>query len=212
MSKMNKVLYNNNVASGIYVGDKGAARQSYLKALKKANIHGILNVAFDIDDDAFEDNGWILEFAKVGLLDSGPDPGKVETNQAGTMVAAVYMLDQLVTRVCSKPGDGVLVHCASGGSRSVTVAALWMAQRLPLTPNKGQTRFMTAINAVRNARGLGMGKRNIPYNPTNPNYGNPDPNARDDMWDDGKPMAALFYLGQALDESSDLFPSRRSPG
>jgi hypothetical protein len=47
-----------------------------------------------------------------------------------------------------------------------------------------------------------MGDKNIPYDPFNPNYGNPD--SSDHLWPCGKPMAALYYLATAVD---DLYPN-----
>lgn len=192
----NLVTYNNGVSSQVYVGASSSVASANAPWFTANSINGVLNVAFDIDDTPFNNSDptqlTTILFAKVGLVDTGPSPGYNIVNQAQTLIAAVYQLDQLLTR--AGPGYNVLVHCASGGSRSVAVAALWMAQRLPITPASGQTRFATALNAVRTARNFGT----TPYDPTNPDAPN---------FPDGKPMAAHFYAAQAIDQTMALFPS-----
>ena len=69
-----------------------------------------LNVAFDLDIPVNPD--W--EYEKVGLIDG---PG----NNLETLLAAVYMLKQLLER-----HEKVLVHCHSGRSRSAAVVATYM--------------------------------------------------------------------------------------
>lgn len=191
------ITYNDNVPAGIFVGSSGVVSADNLGWFAQQRINGILNVAFDVDDPVFAQLSppsclGAIQFAKVGLVDTGPSPGYNTPNQAQTFVAAVYMLDQLKTRAGTR--HNVLVHCASGGSRSVAVAALWMAQRLPIAPFAGQTRFETALNTVRRCRHLGS----QPYDPTNP----APPNSGE-----GKPMASHFYMAQTIDQTMSLFPS-----
>lgn len=207
----NQIYYNDQQSAGIFVGASSAVSAYNLSWFTANNINGVLNVAFDVDDTVFSAptppppppppnlpavpavaSTACIQFAKVGLVDTGPFPGFSQPNQAQTLVAAVYMLDQLKTRAGT--ACNVLVHCASGGSRSVAVAALWMAQRLPIAPVSGQTRFQTALNAVRQSRHLGS----QPYDPTQPDA--PD-------FNDGKPMASHFYMAQAIDQTMNLFPS-----
>lgn len=189
------ITCNTGISSGILVGASGSVNSANSSWFAANNINAVLNVAFDVDDAVFSNTpasslSSIL-FAKVGLVDTGPSPGYNTVNQVQTLIAAVYALDQLKTR--GGPDYNVLVHCVSGGSRSVAVAALWMAQRLPLELVAQQTRFETALNAVRNCRGFGP----APYDPTNPNGG----------FNDGKPMAAHFYMAQSIDHTMTLFPS-----
>ncbi len=72
------------------------------------------------------------QFAKVGLIDGY---GNIPNHMA--VIAAVYMADQLMTfpyggeAVCPPLRNvytrgNLLIHCWSGGSRSVTVAALYI--------------------------------------------------------------------------------------
>lgn len=191
----NPILFNLNQFTGIFVGSSGAVSSDNEKWFKHHRINGVLNVAFDIDDHPFNNaesaNISSIQFAKVSLVDTGPAPGYSTVNQAQTLIAAVQMLDQLKTRAGAD--YNVLVHCASGGSRSVVVAALWMAQRLPIEPVLHQTRFETALNSVRHSRRLGS----QPYDPTNPNAGG---------YGDGKPMASHFYMAQTIDQTMNLFP------
>lgn len=190
------ITYNNGCSAGVYVGSSGVVTSANAAWFSSNCINGVLNVAFDVDDSTFNNSDMTLIssilFGKVGLVDTGPSPGYNTVNQAQTLIAAVYALDQLKTR--GGANWNVLVHCVSGGSRSVAVAALWMAQRLPIVPTPNQTRFETALDLVRTARGFGS----QPYDPTNPNavgYG------------DGKPMVSHFYMGQAIDQTMALFPS-----
>lgn len=194
------ITYNNSISSGLYVGASSVVSPANKYWFESNHINGVLNVAFDVDDSTFNNSDLqyisSILFCKVGLVDTGPSPGFNTVNQLQTLIAAVYVLDQLKTRSGSQ--WNVLVHCVSGGSRSVAVAALWMAQRLPIELVPNQTRFETALNFVRKSRGLGS----QPYDPTNPN-------ARPDggFYDDGKPMASHFYAAQAIDQSMALFPS-----
>lgn len=187
----------NGQSAGLYVASSGAVNAQYAGWYAANAINGVLNVAFDIDDTPFSNTyptqiDSIL-FAKVGLVDTGPYPGYTTVNQVQTLMAAVYTLDQLKTRAGT--GYNVLVHCASGGSRSVAVAALWIAQRFPFERQVGQTRFETALNFVRSSRGIST----APYDPTNPNA--PD-------YNDGKPMASHFYMAQSIDQTMQLFPDQ----
>lgn len=198
----NLITYNSGTSAGIYVGASSVVNSSNSLWFSQNNINGVLNVAFDVDDPVFNTSPAVnitsILFAKVGLVDTGPTPGYNTVNQAQTLIAAVYALDQLKSR--GGWNFNVLVHCCSGGSRSVAVAALWMAQRLPIIPFSGQTRFETALNTVRNCRGYGP----APYDPTNPNAaGSPGGTP----YSDGKPMAAHFYMAQAIDQNMNLFPS-----
>lgn len=212
MSDMNQIFLNTNPTAegscsgqptGLYVGDSTSAGEGYLPYLKDASIHGILNVALDNYDKAFKPKGYTLNFSKVGLCDSGPYPGSIKMNTPETMIKAVQAIDQLFLAAQSETDPQVLVHCWSGGSRSVTVAALWIAQRLQYTPTSGQTRLMTAINIVRKCRQLGFGNpynssgAYTPYDPNNPDAsGTPN-----NPYSDGKPMALVFELAQEIDNT-----------
>lgn len=122
---------------GIFVGDQYAA--SALPALLALNITGILNVAWDLDiryeagdyvgDSSSFNERLEMEFAKVGLIDG-------KGNRFSTIAAAVLFLHQMRTQNITGmlPKDqntfppilNILVHCHSGQSRSVTVAALYL--------------------------------------------------------------------------------------
>lgn len=190
------ITYNNGCSTGVYVGSSGVVTSANEAWFASNSINGVLNVAFDVDDPTFNNTNMTLIssilFGKVGLVDTGPSPGYNTVNQAQTLIAAVYALDQLKTRAGAD--WNVLVHCVSGGSRSVAVAALWMAQRLPIVTAPNQTRFETALDLVRTARGFGS----QPYDPTNPDAVG---------YSDGKPMASHFYAGQSIDQTMALFPS-----
>jgi len=112
------------------------------------NIGKILNVAYDVNDPAsFEITGtkppflpptnkyqyYLTQLQKVGLVD-GPE------NDMMTVIGALYMADQLVNFPTAQqqfddgmvnifgPGN-LLIHCYDGGSRSVTVTALYIYYR-----------------------------------------------------------------------------------
>jgi len=215
MSSMNEILYTDRPSlegnctgnsTGLYVGDTNSAIESNTLELKTANVHGILNVALDNFDTSFPTPGYTLLFSKVGLCDTGPYPGSSVHNTAKTMIKAVQAIDQLFGAVSSENDPKILVHCWSGGSRSVTVAALWIAQRLRYTPTSGQTRLMTAINMVRKCRQLGYGnpydsiQSYLPYNPSSPDAsGTPE-----NPYPDGKPMAAVYELAQQIDNTMTI--------
>ena len=138
----------------IFVGDGYAAAD--VEGLKSARIRGVLNVAYDLDDQPADDehrqhlapdphrpappedaSGTVLQryeqqFAKVGLIDGY---GNVENDL--TVIAAVLMAEQLFTfadtgttpdppLVNKYKRGNLLIHCWSGRSRSVTVAALYI--------------------------------------------------------------------------------------
>ncbi len=202
---MNEILYCANPAadggcegnsSGLWVGNSNSALEGDFSIIKENNIYGILNVALDNDDAAYSESGYALNFSKVGLCDTGPYPGSSCKNSPKTLILAVQAIDQLMAESSSLQDRRVLVHCWSGGSRSVTIAALWIAQRREYTPTSGQTRFMTAINMVRKCRGLGFGTNHtyVPYDPKHP-----DKNGNGPRYSDGKPMAAVFDLAQKID-------------
>jgi hypothetical protein len=215
MADMNQILYTAQPTvegscvgqpTSLYVGDSSSAVANNLTPLENAQVHGILNVALDNYDPGFQTNGYLLNFSKVGLCDTGPRPGSSKKNDPATMIKAVQAVDQLLAAAASEDSPQVLVHCWSGGSRSVTIAALWIAQRLQYEPASGQTRFMTAINMVRKCRQLGFGN---PYDSSHP-YTPYDPSDADasgtpgNPYPDGKPMAAVFDMAQSIDESQEI--------
>lgn len=191
-------------STGLWVGDTNSAHASNLDAIKENKIHGVLNVALDNYDADFPSKKYLLNFSKVGLCDTGPLPGSTKANSKETVIKAVQAIDQLRALSGSEASQNVLVHCWSGGSRSVMIAALWIAQRLHFEPAPGQTRFATAINIVRKCRGLGWNPSRTHYTPYDPS----DPDAKGDgsgdQYPDGKPMAALYYLGQEIDETCTI--------
>lgn len=115
-------------------------------ALGGNKIGMILNVAYDVNDPAsFEIEAsklpsflpsdgpykyYLTQLAKVGLID-GPEDDMM------TVLGALYMADQLLNFPTPEqqfndgmvnifgPGN-LLIHCYDGGSRSVTVAALYI--------------------------------------------------------------------------------------
>jgi hypothetical protein len=125
------------VGLGIFVGDQHAA--GALPSLLSQNVTGILNVAWDLGircdtADYVGDMGSFkerleIEFAKVGLVDG-------LGNHPATLAAAVLFLHQMRTQNMTTmlpkdqttfpPIRNILVHCHSGQSRSVTVAALYL--------------------------------------------------------------------------------------
>lgn len=119
--------------------------------LKKYNIRSVLNVAYDVNDpEALQGpsvttektvneepkkiNTYERQLAKVGLIDG---PG----NDIMTLVGAIYMADQLLFFPTEKqqiyeygmtnvyPRGNLFIHCHSGGSRSVTITALYIYYR-----------------------------------------------------------------------------------
>jgi len=151
----------NAIISRLYVGDQHAAGDLHM--LQTAyNISAILNVAWDLDIrypsaayvGDFNDFNENLNFQynKVGLVDG-------TGNTKGALIAAVNVLHQLLTprsllskdaNTYPQPVRNVLVHCHSGQSRSVTVAALYLFHEFP-----SQFRTYTdALNYVKARRGL----------------------------------------------------------
>ena len=122
----------------IYIGAGYALTNSIIEG---AGIAGVLNVAYDLDDDtktlqgsSITKNGITylpMQFDKVGLIDG---PG----NEMMTLVAALYTADQLLDFPSLKEQQKIpkmvnffqqgnlLIHCYDGGSRSVTVTALYI--------------------------------------------------------------------------------------
>eukprot|EP00300_Choanocystis_sp_HF-7_P037120 c53122_g1_i1.p1 GENE.c53122_g1_i1~~c53122_g1_i1.p1 ORF type:complete len:296 (-),score=52.47 c53122_g1_i1:38-925(-) len=131
------------ILDSIYIGNQHAAAD--LPLLQSLNISAILNVAWDLDiryDQQYyvdynpdpSNAHLILQYTKVGLVDG-------EGNAQATLAAAVFALDQLLSpRTGLAPSDaskypqpvrGVLLHCHSGTSRSVTVGALYLFYKHP---------------------------------------------------------------------------------
>ncbi len=147
------------VGLGLFVGDQHAA--GALPSLREQNISGILNVAWDLDirydaadyvgDVESFDERLEIEFAKVGLVDG-------LSNLPATVAAAVLFLHQMRTQNMSAmlpkdqntfpPIRNILVHCHSGQSRSVTVAALYLFY------SGSFSSFQDALDSVKNARHL----------------------------------------------------------
>jgi len=157
----------------IYVGTASSITTTQLTG---ANITRVLNVAYDVDDVITNDTsiktnsdplrnhkeGMIdaahfpFQFAKVGLIDGFG-------NDLTTILAAIYMADQLYNFPPSTPipplvnlyPDGnLLIHCYSGGSRSVTVTALYLYYRFGLALGINDfSDFQTTYQYVVNTRG-----------------------------------------------------------
>ncbi|WP_452603293.1 hypothetical protein [Pontimicrobium sp. MEBiC06410] len=122
----------------IYIGEGYALTNSIIE---DAKIAGVLNVAYDLDDNTtvlqgspITKNGITylpMQFDKVGLIDG---PG----NEITTLIAALYAADQLlefpsleeqqtIPKMVNFYQQGnLLIHCYDGGSRSVTVTALYI--------------------------------------------------------------------------------------
>lgn len=170
----------------IFVGSGLAAQCG--KQLKACDIYGVLNVAYDVDDqpvfgagnpqlladpnrpgpeaDTNENCGSIsryshcVQYAKFGLIDGTKNPAGIMA-----LAGAVYMAEQLWSfpsqntpcppLVNVYPTDGnLLIHCWSGGSRSVTVAALfawykWECQQ----EGANLASFLTLYNSIKQLRG-----------------------------------------------------------
>ncbi|MGA2739585.1 MAG: hypothetical protein ABSG65_19365 [Bryobacteraceae bacterium] len=164
----------------IYVGSWDAASEGAL--LDQYLIRGVLNVAYDVDDQPSEpapipvtgvdpNRPWQAavavhkaqsathypqQFAKVGIIDGAG-------NNDTTLLAAVYMADQLFTFPPQTPypplknqylRGNLLIHCYAGQSRSVTVAALYIYYKFAVylkDPNLGG--FQEVYLSVQQARG-----------------------------------------------------------
>ena len=119
----------------IFVGSWEAVKKN---TLLENRIMGVLNVAYDCDDippkneeGKFHYFNMYYQLAKVGLIDG-------YGNNTSTMVAALYMADQLFTFPPHTPQPklennyvpfnrgNLLIHCWDGGSRSITIAALYL--------------------------------------------------------------------------------------
>ncbi len=137
-----RILPNGN-KQFIYVGTYDLSAN----LLQMNGIAGVLNVAYDVNDakslqqtlktkkiekDGTETtiNYLSTQLSKVGLID-GPE------NNVMTLLAALYMADQLLDFLPEEkqlkddmvniyPQGNLLIHCHDGGSRSVTVAALYI--------------------------------------------------------------------------------------
>lgn len=102
------------VTDNIAIGNSQEA--SDIDVLKDNGITAVLNVAIDLDIiyQQKRNGEFVIEYHKIGLIDG---PGNKDT----TMLAAVYMLEQLLEN-----HDRVLVNCHGGISRSVAVVASYM--------------------------------------------------------------------------------------
>lgn len=171
MSKATAIGYD------LWVG--GMEATDDLEFITKNKIRGILNVAhyldvsFPFENDEFRH--FPIEYAKVGLVD-GPEPHKeIPKNNDGSLIAAVLILDQLVTR-----RGRVLVHCHMGGSRSVIVVSLYLS-----------IKFTHAFDDLLDALNYVLEKRNlIPF-----------PYPHNDIESSTKPMPGLYRLARKVYES-----------
>lgn len=105
------------VTERIAVGGRKDAEN--VAVLREQGITAVLNVAWDLDivypRRSEGSSVFALEYQKVGLIDG-------RGNHPGTLLAAVWILSQLLER-----HQRVLVHCHAGVSRSATVVALYLA-------------------------------------------------------------------------------------
>lgn len=108
---MRDVIMIDFINQHIAIGDSSDAKDYDL--LKANSINAVLNVAFDLDVPAYKN----IEYEKVGLIDG---PG----NEVTTLIASVYMLEQLLQR-----HDKVLVHCHAGHSRAPMVVCTYLAYK-----------------------------------------------------------------------------------
>merc|ERR1711991_85897 len=150
----------NKVAPGLWVGNQHAAGD--LATLAKEGITAVLNVAWDLDIaypssaytgnmEDFNEHLDNLQYAKVGLVDGdGNPPGSLA---AAVLALSTFLnpregLDDKDKTTFPQPVNAVLLHCHSGQSRSVTVAALY------LTLTGSYSTYKTALAHVKAARGL----------------------------------------------------------
>jgi atypical dual specificity phosphatase len=107
------------ITNGIAIGNRHEAAD--IEILQAHGITAVLNVAYDLDLRYPSLNSspyrFAIEYHKVGLIDG---PG----NEATTLTAAVYVLDQLLER-----HKKVFVHCHAGISRSTTVVSTYLAHK-----------------------------------------------------------------------------------
>lgn len=183
----------------IFVGDGYSAAKA--PQLEQFNILGVLNVAYDLDDQPLDDEypqglapdpfrpapvpvsaaaaplqRYRQQFAKVGLID-----GYGNLAQNMSILAAVYMADQLFTFPPGKPcpalvnqyeRGNLLIHCWSGRSRSVTVAALYIWYKFGVQLGDPKlTSFAQVYDQVKTARGdstspVSPGAACVPKDPT----------------------------------------------
>lgn len=143
----------------IYVGSVNAVT---LRTLVLNQIVGVLNVAYDADDlppsSVYHQFNPAFQLAKVGLIDGSG-------NDLSTLVAAVLMADQLfnfppatpnpalVNNYQPWPRGSLLIHCYDGGSRSVTITALYLYYKFGLFYKQSDLNtFDKAYQHVINAR------------------------------------------------------------
>ena len=124
------------ITDRIAIGDRYEAQDFDL--LLDLKIDAVLNVAFDLDISYYRQippsyHKFQIEYQKVGMIDG-------YGNQPTALIAAVYMLDELLGRHRT-----VLVHCHAGVSRSSTVVATYLA-------HKDGINFDEAIELVRSKR------------------------------------------------------------
>lgn len=157
----------------IYVGDQYAAANLY-ELQHTYNISAILNVAWDLDlryslenytGSIEDDNEHLnLQYSKVGLVDG-------TGNIPAMLISAMITLHQFLTprnleskdqNTYPQPVQNVLVHCHSGHSRSVTVAALYLYYTQPDIFRN----YEEALLFVKSKRGV-LTDPNVPEPPLN---------------------------------------------
>ena len=155
------------VAPGLWVGNQHSAGDT--QQLRANSITAVLNVAWDLDiryrledytgnvDDDDEPLNQI-QYEKVGLVDG---PGNPPQAMAAAILALhTYMQPRVGLKSDDaakypQPVQNVLVHCHSGQSRSVTVAALY------LTLTGAYSAYDTALAVVKSKRHLSS-NHNVP--------------------------------------------------
>lgn len=119
----------NKIRDNIYLGSWQSATR--LEELKANGITAVLNVALDIADPDFFNEG--ISTVKVGM-------GDCDYNKPHIKALAVSILEQLIDA-----GEIVYVHCVAGASRSPYVVGKYLAKK----EGKDLQTAMTEIHSLR---------------------------------------------------------------